>query len=488
MTVEHFDLVVVGAGPAGEKGAAQAAYFGKKVCLVERAPRPGGTAVNLGTIPSKSLRETALSLVRLRTRGLYAVDWSIRDDITIADLMQRERAAVEAEWARIRGNLDRHGIYCVQGTARFVAHDQIEVVRHGEAPRLLSAEAFLVATGTRPDRPAMFPFDDHTVVDSASLLLLERVPRQLIVVGGGSVACEYASTFAALGSRVTLLNPHDRLLAPLDAELADTLRDTLTDRLDLTIRNGMPVTACRTEHGRAAVTLASGDELWADCVLVATERIGNTEELGCEAADLARTDRGLLVTDEKGRTSNPRVWAAGDVTGVIARASTAMEQGRVAVCDAFDLRYKQRLAGTIPYAVWTIPEVAMVGATEESCRREGIPFEVGRAHFSGNARGLITGETGGFVKLLFRPDDQRLLGAAVLGDGASELVHVAMTVMMLDGTLDFFIQAVFNYPTLGESFKYAAYDGLQALRRRVAGMPGLRQTPASSAAIEPAAD
>ena len=483
MTVEQFDLVVIGAGPAGEKGAAQAAYFGKRVCLVERAPRPGGAAVNTGTIPSKTLRETALALTGLRHRGLYAVDWSIKPNVTIADLMQRERVVVEAEWQRIHRNLERHQVYTLQGTARFTGPDTIEVQRHGQEPRVLQAQAFLIATGARPARPAGLPFDDRVIIDSDSILQLEHIPRRLVVVGGGVIGCEYASIFAALGSQVTIINSRDRLLEQLDAEAADALRTAMTERLGITIHSGVEVSACRVENGLACTTLSSGVELWSECVLGAQGRVGNTEELGCEAAGIERRARGLLVVDEKYRTTNSRVFAAGDVIGHPSLASTAMEQARVAMCHAFDLRYKQRLAPILPYAVWTIPEVAMVGDSEETLRLKGIAYEVARSSFGTNARGLITGETSGFVKLLFRPEDQRLLGASIVGEGAAEMIHVAMTVMLLGGTLDFFIQAVFNYPTLGESFKYAAYDGLQRLQRRLGNMPGLRQTPVASASV-----
>jgi NAD(P) transhydrogenase len=302
-------------------------------------------------------------------------------------------------------------------------------------------------------------------------------------VGGGAVGCEYASIFAALGTQVTIVNARDRLLESLDAEASDALRVALTERLGITILSGVDVSACRIENGIACVTLSSGVELWAECVLGAQGRVGNTDDLGCEAAGLERTSRGMLVVDERYRTANPRVYAAGDVIGAPSLASTAMEQARVAMCHAFDLRYKQRLAPVLPYAVWTIPEVAMVGETEETLRLKGIAYEVARTPFSANARALIAGDTGGFVKLLFRPEDQKLLGASIVGDGASELIHVAMTVMLLGGTLDFFIQAVFNYPSLGEAFKYAAYDGLQRLQRRFGNMPGLRQTPITSASI-----
>jgi NAD(P) transhydrogenase len=485
MTVERFDLVVIGAGPAGEKGAAQAAYFGKRVCLVERAPKPGGVAVNSGTIPSKTLRETALVLSGLRHRGLYAVDVSIKADITIADLMHRERMVVEAEWERIQRNLERHRIYTLQGTATFVSPEMLEVRRHGQPLRQLTADVFLIATGSRPARPAILPFDDRIVVDSESILQLDAIPRRLVVVGGGVIGCEYACIFAALGTQVTLVNTRGRLMEQLDAEVSDALRQAMTERLGITVLNQCDVTDCRIENDLAVTTLNDGREIWSECVLGAHGREGNTDELGCDAAGIERRARGLLAVNERFATANPRIWAAGDVIGFPALASTAMEQARVAMCHAFDLRYKKALSPVLPYCIWTIPEVAMVGETEETLRLKGVPYEVARSSFANNARGRIIGETGGFVKLLVSPDDQRLLGASVVGDGAAELIHVAMTAMLLGGTLDFFIQSVFNYPTLGESFKYAAYDGLQRLQRRIGNMPGLRQTPIASAAITP---
>lgn len=483
MTVERFDLVVLGAGPAGEKGAAQAAYFGKRVCLVERSPRPGGSAVNSATIPSKALRETALALTGLRHRGVHAVDVAIKRDLTIADLMHRERAVVEAEWQRIGRNLEQHRIYTLQGQARFLDAETLEVTRHGQPARRLQASAFLVATGARPARPPVLPFDDRVVVDSDSLLQLEAIPPRLVVVGGGAVACEYACIFAALGSQVTIVNARDRLLEALDAEASDLLCRVMTERLGVSIVSGTEVAACHVADGVARVALSSGLELDADCVLGAHGRVGNTDDLGCDAAGIERRPNGFLAVDDRFRTSNPRVWAAGDVLGFPALASTAMEQARVAMCHAFDLRYKQRVSPVLPYAVWTIPEVAMVGETEETLRLKGIGYEVGRAAFGANARGMITGETTGMIKLLFRPEDQRLLGATIVGDGAAELVHVPMAAMYLGASLDFFIQAVFAYPSLSESFKYAAYDGLQRLQRRFGAMPGLRMTPIASPII-----
>lgn len=464
---DHFDLCVIGSGPAGEKGAAQAAYFGKRVCLVERAPKPGGAAVNTGTIPSKTLRETALYFSGLRQRGLYSVEYRIKPDITIGDFMHRERSVVETAWKLIQQNLDAHEITPLQGHAHFAGTDAVEVVRHGEEPRRITADVFLLATGSHPARPAEIPFDGRTVVDSDDVLSLSAIPRRVVVIGGGVIGCEYAGIFAALGVQVTLVNSRERLLMQLDADLADALRAEMTRRLGVRVILGAKVDAVRTDGEVATVTLADGRALAADCVLYCAGREGSTRGLGLATAGVRTNPQGFVKVDAQYRTSNPKVYAAGDVIGFPALASTAMEQARVAMCHAFDLRYKTKVSEVLPYGVWTVPEVATVGLGEGDAHAQGLPVEIGKASFRGNPRGQIIGDTEGFVKLVFRTDDQRLLGASIVGEGACELIHIPAAVLHFGGTLDYFIQAVFNYPTLSDAFKYAAYDGLQRLQKRV---------------------
>lgn len=475
---DHFDLIVIGAGPAGEKGAAQAAYFGKRVCVIERAPKPGGAAVNTGTIPSKTLRETALYFSGLRQRGLYGVEYTVKRDITIADFMYRERAVVETEWELIRQNLERHRVTTLQGAARFLDSHTIEISRFRETPRRISGSVILVATGSVPLRPESFPFDEEVVVDSDSILRLRQIPRRMVVVGGGVIGCEYACIFAALGVRVTLVNSRDRLLAQLDAEVSDVLRNEMTRRLGIAVHDGADVAAIVVDRALgdgalAQVTLTTGAVITAECVMCSVGRSGATLDLGLDTAGVKTNNRGYVLVDDTYRTSVPHVYAAGDVIGFPALASTSMEQARVAMCHAFELKYKQRVSPVLPYAVYTIPEVAMVGETEETARQKGLNYEIGRSGFHLNPRGQIIGETDGFVKLIFRPEDQRVIGASVVGEGASELIHLPMACMMFDGTIDFFIQGVFNYPTLGDAFKYAAYDGLQRMAKRAGRSPGL---------------
>lgn len=473
---DHFDLVVIGAGPAGEKGAAQAAYFGKRVCLVERAPKPGGAAVNTGTIPSKILRETALYFHGLRQRGMHGLEFRVKSDIALSDFMHRERTVVDSTWSLIDDNIRRHGITTVQGQAAFVDPHTIEVTRYGQPPRRITAEYVLVATGARPQPPTDVALDDAVIVDSESILTLDRIPSHMLVVGGGVIACEYSSIFAALGVRVTLVTERPRLLAHLDGEVSEALRQQMTMRLGVAVHVGMPVSSIVVDDGHARTTLGDGTHLVTDCVLFAAGRLGNSGGLGLEHIGARVNSRGFVVVDDHYRTGAPNVYAVGDVIGFPALASTSMEQARVAVCHAFDLRYKQRVAAVLPYGVWTIPEIATVGESEESLLTRGIPFEIGRASFRANARGQISGDVEGFVKLIFHPEDQRLLGASVVGEGAGELIHIAMACIAFNGTIDFFIQSVFNYPSLGDAYKYAAYDGLQALQRRYARLKGLAST------------
>jgi NAD(P) transhydrogenase len=464
---DHYNLCVIGGGPAGEKGAAQAAYFGKSVCLVERAPRAGGAAVHTGTLPSKTLRETALYFHGLRQRGLYGVDIRVKPDLSIGDFMHRERAVADAAWAAIDANLARHEVDRIRGTARFVSPDAVEVTHFGDAPRRLTADVFLVATGARPARPAGIPFDGRVVVDPDEVLTLSALPGRLVIIGGGTLGCEYAGIFAALGARVTLVTDRPRVLGQFDADVSDAVAREMTRRLGVQVATDMVVTDIRVTGDIATVTLGDGRILHADCVLHCVSRVGNAADLGLEVAGVPVGPQGFIPVDATYRTANPRIVAAGDVAGLPALASLAMEEARVAVCHAFGIPYKQAVSPFIPMPVWSVPEVASVGLGEEAARGAGVLVETGRAAFRDNARGQILGETEGFVKLVFRVDDRRLVGASVMGEAASELIHIPAAVLQLGGTLDYFIDAVFNYPTLADTFKYAAYDGLQRLSRRV---------------------
>lgn len=451
---DSYDLIVIGCGPAGEKAGAQAAYFGKRVAVIERAPNPGGSCINTGTVPSKTLRESALYFSGLGQRGLYGIDYSLKENLTVHDFMHHEREVVEMERRRILKNLELHKIDYLQGQASFEDSRTISV-----GSRKLRGEVLLISTGSKPNRPAEISFDDVHTFDSDTFLQMDRIPKSLAVIGGGVIGCEYASIFMALGVRVTLVDGRDRLLPFLDSEISDRLRDRLKELgMDFWF-NERPVKVENSASG-AKLTMKSGKVLETDAALFAAGRRAAVDGLALEKAGLAVNDRGYIAVDENYRTAVPNIYAAGDVIGFPALASTSMEQGRVAVCHAFGFQYKQRVASMLPMGIYTIPEISAAGETEDSCKEKNIPYCVGRAHYSNNARGHICGDTSGLLKLIFSPADKKLLGLSIIGETATELVHIGMMVLDNGLTINEFIDQVFNYPTLSEMYKYAAYDGL----------------------------
>src|SRR5215212_833729 len=461
-----YDLIVIGSGPAGEKGAAQAAYFGKRVALIEREVFLGGASVNTGTIPSKTLRESALHLSGFRQRGFRdAVSINMKPDITVGDFMYRKQIVVERERTRIEENLHRHHVDRFCGEARFTGPHEVAVVNAG-GTQVLAAPVILIATGSSPHRPAEVPFDDEHICDSDTILRMQSMPRSLAIVGAGVIGCEYASVFAALGVDVHLIDGRTSLLPNLDREIVRVLLGELQQRLGVTLHLGVDVDLIEKFDRQVAVTLKDGAAFVTDKVLYAAGRSSNTAELDLPAAGVSTGKRGLILVDENYRTNVEGVYAAGDVIGFPALASTSMEQARVAMVHAFDLKYKTHLASTLPYAIYTIPELATVGLTEEQCREQGIRFDVGRAFYRNNARGQIIGDTKGLIKLVFDASTLRLLGVHIVGENASELLHIGMIVMQFDGTINAFIDCVFNFPSLSEGYKYAAYDGLGNVARR----------------------
>lgn len=463
--MRSYDLIVIGSGPAGEKGAAQAAYFGKSVALIEREVVPGGAGVNTGTVPSKTLRESALHLSGFKQRGLHGVNMSLRQGITVSDFMERQREVVEKEWDMIEENLRWHNVDRYRGTARFVSPHEILVDTSGH-DIALHAEVILIATGSSPYRPANVPFDDQNIYDSDSILSLDRIPKSLAVVGAGVIGCEYSSIFAALGIDVTLIDGRTELLGNLDREIVDILMRQMRNRWRINLQLGAEVDCITSEENGVCVKMKSGRRVCAEKLLYAAGRQSNTAELQLENAGIETGQRGLIVVDENYRTNIPHIYAAGDVIGFPALASTSMEQARVAMVNAFNLKYKSKLAPLLPYGIYTIPETSMVGMTEEDCLTKNIDYEVGRAYYRNNTRGQIIGDTSGMLKLILAPDTKKLLGIHIIGENASELIHIGMMVMLQEGTIDVFIQSVFNYPTLSDVYKYAAYDALHRLNRR----------------------
>jgi len=461
---DRFDLVIIGTGPAGEKAAAQAGYFGKRVAIVERAPEPGGAGVHTGTLPSKTLRETALYLSGHQSRALYGVAVELDRTAELVHLMARKNAIAESESRRIRENLARHQITYVHGTAT-VADAHTVVVESPEGRRSLAAEFILLATGSRPYRPKDIDFADDRIHDSDELLSIGRLPDRLIILGAGVIGCEYACMFAALGSKVTLVDTRDKILPFLDHEVVERLSDSMR-KLGVELRQNVRWSKVVRDGDDVRVELSDGSSIEADQLLFTAGRLGNTDGLGLDAVGVKVDPRGYVTVDDMYRTSVPSIYAAGDVIGFPALASVSMEQGRVAMCHAFGFDYKRRVSRMMPYGIYTIPETSAVGETEQTCREKGIDAVVGRAFYEANARGKITGDTEGMTKLVVCAKTKKLLGVHVIGENATELVHVGQAVLHLEGTVDLFIDMVFNFPTLAETFKYAAYDCLGAMARR----------------------
>ncbi len=463
--MDEFDLVVIGGGAAGERGAAQAAYFGKSVALIEKESVMGGAMVNTGTLPSKTLRETALYLSGFRQRGLHGVDLGLSRQATVKDFLYRLEAVITEERVRINENLARHKVRTFQGTARFVDPHTVAIEGQGGAKQV-RARHVLIATGSSPHRPPQFPFDHRHVYDSDEIVRVHDLPRSMVVVGGGVIGCEYACLFATLGSQVTVVEPKPQILSFLDDDLSEALKARM-QRLGVSFRMPAQVWGCEATETGARLSFDSGSTLEAELVLVCAGRQGNTGTLGLAQAGLETNKRGQLTVDPLTfRTAQPHIAAVGDVIGFPSLASTSMEQARVAVVHFFDLKYKTAVAPVFPYGIYTIPEVSTAGENERDLKAKGIDYVTGRADFAGNARGIMVGDDG-YLKLLFARDDMTLLGVQCIGETATELVHVGLTALMLKAKADLFITTCFNYPTLTEAYKYATYD---ALGRR--GQPG----------------
>jgi NAD(P) transhydrogenase len=458
-----YDLVVIGAGPAGEKGAAQAAYFGKRVAVIDLSPRPGGIAVSTAGIPTKTLREGAIYLCGLGQSATGVPSASARDSWRL--LMARKLEVSEFMTKAVERNLVRHGIERIRGHARLLPGRRVEVEKPGGEPVVLEANVVLLASGSRPSHPTGIPMDDPDVHDSESILEIEGAPETMIVIGGGSVGCEYASIFAGLGVQVTVVDAGNHLLPALDVEMARALAESFNS-MGIRVIPMVSVSGVARESGTLEARLVDGRMLRAQKILVAAGRRPQIAGLGLAEAGVEIDSAGWVRVDDRYETTAPGIFAAGDVIGALGLASMAMEQARVAICHAFGLEYKKETDRFRPSYVFSIPEVAWVGLTEERARASGIDYEVGRSSFGTNAKALISGFPGGLVKLVFRVPDKMVLGVHIVGELASELVHIGQFVMHEGGTIDRFIDATFAVPTRSEAYKYAAYDGLVRLARR----------------------
>lgn len=476
----HYDVVVIGSGPAGEHGAVQAAFYGKKVALVEKEAVPGGASANTGTIPSKALRETALAIQQARSRDAHGIEFSVSETVTIPELMGRRGLVTAREHSRIRNRLNAAGVEQFRGVASFADAHTVRITLADGSFQDIQAEVVLLATGTRPSHPSQYTFDHQHVYDSDSILMLDTVPRSLAILGGGVAGCEYASIFAALGVHVSIIDSKPRLLPWLDAELSIAMQD-LFALAGIDMHQERRAQRLEVGDRDVLVTLSDGSRLVAEKVLVAAGRQGNVESLELAAAGLSATDKGYLEVDEHYRTKVPHIYAAGDLIGFPGLASTSMEQGRVAMTHALGKKYQQKVSELLPVGIYTIPEVSSVGATEEALRQKGVAYVVGKTPLTENARANLIGEAVGFLKLVASPQDGELLGVHCIGPHASELVHLGSAVMALGGTIHYFTQAVFNYPTLGEAYKYAAYDARAQMKRL--GLPGAQLQPPQVSAV-----
>ena len=457
-----FDVLVLGSGPGGQKAAIAAAKLARRVAVVERRHMVGGVCINTGTIPSKTLREAVLYLTGLNQREMYGQSYRLKDDITVADLAARTQHVIGREVDVIRNQLSRNRIRLLTGTARF--HDPQTIAISDDAGResTVTADKIVIAAGTRPARPSSVDFDGVTIVDSDGIINLERVPRSMVVVGAGVIGIEYASMFAALGTKVTVVERRDRMLEFCDLEVIEALKYHLRD-LAVTFRFTEEVAAAERHSRGAVAVLDSGKKIAADTVMYSAGRQGTADELDLHNAGLTADDRGRIPVDEHFRTAVPHIYAVGDIIGFPALASTSMEQGRLAAHHACGepARAMQELQ---PIGIYTIPEISFIGRTEDELTRDRVPFEVGVARYRELARGQIIGDSYGMLKLLVSPEDRSLLGVHVFGTGATELVHIGQAVMGCRGTVDYLVDTVFNYPTLAESYKVAALDAMNKMR------------------------
>jgi NAD(P) transhydrogenase len=474
--VYDYDLIAIGSGPAGEKGAAQAAYFGHRCAVIERFTELGGACINWGTLASKTLRESALFLSGFRTRQLgEGMDVEFKANVSLANFMARKNLVQQREQKRAADNLAApwHKIDRIVGSARLLDPHTVEVTRSG-VPKRVTAKFILIATGSVPARPKDIPFNDNNIFDSTTILEMKSVPRSMVVVGGGVIGSEYACLFAALGVKVHLVHPKPRALdALLDNEIGVEFMRRLTEMgMDLHMNDGLESAAL--ENDKVRCKLKSGQSILAESLLYVLGRSGATDGLGLEKLGIPVGKYGHidLVNPITYQTAVPNIYAAGDVIGPPSLASTSMEQGRLAMCHAFDLKYKTKLAPTLPAGIYTIPEISQVGMTEQDCQKKNIAYVTGRSRFGQHARGQIIGDTQGMIKLIFESPSRKLLGVHVIGEMASELVHTGMAVMAFEGGIDYFIHAVFNYPTLSDAYKYAAYDALKEFNKLSAGSAG----------------
>ncbi|MBE9529388.1 MAG: Si-specific NAD(P)(+) transhydrogenase [Proteobacteria bacterium] len=462
--MRKYDILVIGSGPGGEKAAIQGAKLGKKVAIIERSPFIGGAGINTGTLPSKTLRETALYLAGLRQRSVFGIQVPLGRDIRLGELMHKKTEVIKKQMEIIAEQLSRNNVDIVFGTASFKDEHTVVVTTDDGAHDEYSGDMIVISTGTSPARPEDIPFDAEHIYDSDTILELDRIPPTMTVIGAGVIGCEYACIFASLGVKVTLVEKRSRLLGFADEEIITSLMYWMR-HTDITVKLNEEVVKIEVEApDRVKTSLKSGKSIMSEKLLYTMGRSANVEALNLDAIGVAQGKRGLIEVSDSFQTSVGHIYAVGDVIGFPSLAATSREQGRRAVCNAYE---KEGVTcdnvGLMPFGIYTIPEISMVGATEEELTEKGVPYEVGTAFFEEVARGLISGDLHGMLKLIFNSNDHTLLGVHIIGEKASELIHVGQAVMNYGGQVDYFKDVVFNHPTLSEAYKVAALNGLNKL-------------------------
>ena len=465
MNQNTYDLLVIGTGPAGQKAAIQAAKLNKKIAVVERKAVVGGVSVNIGTIPSKTLREAAVYLSGHRLHNVYGASYAVKQKITIEDLLFRTNHVIRNEIDVTKHQLIRNNIDIFTAKASFTDPHTLKLdFIDGSGSKKISAEKIIIAVGTKTTKDSHIPFDSKNIFSSDDIFNLDEIPQTMTVVGAGVIGLEYASIFAALGVRVTIIDRRTRLLSFVDSQIIDTMIYHLRQKRAIFHLGEEVKTIEKLTDAKESVRLhlGSGKKILAEKVLCSIGRTGNTDDLNLPAAGLTTADRQLLKVNGNYQTAVPHIYAAGDVIGFPSLASTSMEQGRLATCHAFDAPAKS-VPELIPYGIYSVPEISTVGRNEEELTAENIPYEVGEAQYREIARGQIIGDDTGMLKLIFHIETKRLLGVHIIGEGASELIHIGQAVMAFNGTVDYFVNTVFNYPTLAECYKTAALDGINRL-------------------------
>jgi len=461
--MQSFDLIVIGSGPAGQRAAIQGAKLGKRVALVEMREVVGGACINTGTIPSKTMREAVMHLSGYRYQGVYGMNYRVKEKITMSDLSFRVQHVIKTEVDVTQAQLSRNEVEVITGAASFIDPTHIRVTSsNGQGE--YEADNIIIATGTKPAESPTVPINGRTIISSDQILDMPNTPKTLIVVGGGVIGVEYASMFATLGVRVILIEKQQRLLSFADTEMVEALCYHLRD-MRVTLRLNEEVESVEeAPDGAVIANLKSKKKVSGDALLYAVGRQGNVDELDLKAAGLEADNRGRITVDDEFRTKQPHIYAVGDVIGFPSRASVSMEQGRIAAGNALGVLLKTEPAN-YPYGIYTIPEISFVGKTEEQLTDEDVPYEVGVAYYREIARGQIRGDTTGRLKIIFHRETKEILGVHIIGEGASELLHIGQAVMILKGTVEYFVNTVFNYPTLAECYKAAAFNGINKLAR-----------------------